>query len=205
MQAAVRWQALAVAAGLMVSLEAGAKEAAKQAKATKEAATETSSRPAMSAGGFGQAGTLVISSDASADLGFTTNGDYGYFRLQPSADYFLKDNLSLGAGLTLGFAFGDASGLTLGLNFRGGYNIPLTERVSIWPKAGMGFLVIDDANLSQGVLGVQGFNFQVDLFSPVLFHITEHFFVGGGPRVGLSIGKNVDFGFSLQSTLGGHF
>jgi hypothetical protein len=201
MQAAVRWQALAVAAGLMVSLEAGAAE--KATRAAKE--TETSSRPTMSAGGFGQSGTLVISSDASADLGFTTAGDYGYFRLQPAADYFLKDNLSVGAGLTLGFAFGDSSGLTLGMNFRGGYNIPLTERVSIWPKAGLGFLVVDDINLQGGVLGTQGFNFQVDVFSPVLFHITDHFFVGGGPRAGLSIGKAVDFAFSLQTTVGGHF
>jgi hypothetical protein len=55
------------------------------------------------------------------------------------------------------------------------------------------------------VLGTQGFNFQMDVYAPFLFHVTDSFFVGIGPRVGMSVGDAFDVAFTLDSTLGGHF
>jgi hypothetical protein len=228
MNRAVRWQALALVAGLTVSMQAGAAAPApapqKAPKATKPAAAEApkpapvaapkaqraeapkAQQAALSGGVFGQKGQLVISSDASLLFGYTTAGDYGAIRILPAADYFLMDNLSLGASATLGFAFGDSTGLTLGLAPRAGYNLKLGENVSLWPRASLGFLVIDEANLAaDSVLGTQGFNFQVDLYAPFLFHVTPSFFVGIGPRVGMSIGDAFDVAFMLDTTLGGHF
>jgi hypothetical protein len=187
-----KWQAVALVAGLMVSLSAGAQESA---------------RAPRTGGGFGNQGGIVISTDAQASFGYATNGNdgVGFFVLEPGADYFFKQNLSLGGALRLRAYFGDADATGIGLNARVGYNLPLGERISLWPKFGLGlnfgdnvFAIGTEALLTDATL-------VLDAYSPVLFHVTSSFFVGIGPRLGIAIGDDVGISFSVNSTLGGHF
>lgn len=184
-----KWQALAVTAGLMVSLNAGAQEVA------------------ASSGGFGSPGRLVISSDAAASLGYATygNADVGFFTLEPGADYFIKQNLSVGSALRIRALFGDGDATAIGLNVRGGYNIPVGDRVSVWPKLGLSLHLGDEALLPLGgVLGTDA-TLVFDAYAPFLFHVAPSFFVGGGPRLELGIGDDVGVVFGLFTTVGGHF
>ncbi|NMO13995.1 hypothetical protein HPC49_00190 [Pyxidicoccus fallax] len=181
-----KWQFLAAVAGLMVSLNAGAQE---------------------TGGAFGSPGRLVIGTDASASLGYGTYGesDVGFFVLEPSADYFIKQNLSVGSALRIRAYFGDADATAIGLNVRGGYNIPVGDRVSVWPKVGLTLQLGDEQVLPlAGVLPTDA-TLAFDIYAPFLFHLTNNFFVGGGPRLDLGIGDDVGVVFGLFSTIGGHF
>lgn len=186
-----KWQVVAVVAGLMVSLSAGAQEA----------------RGPATGGGFGSQGNIVISADAQAGLGYATNGDdgVGFFVVEPGADYFFKENLSLGGSLRLRAYFGDVEATGIGLNARVGYNLPLGERISLWPKFGLGLNFGDDVfPFATNFLSTDA-TLVLDAYAPLLFHVTPSFFVGIGPNLGIAIGDDVGIGFSLNSTLGGHF
>lgn len=186
-----KWQAVALVAGLMVSLSAGAQEAA---------------RAPRTGGGFGNQGGIVISSDVQASLGYVTYGNdgIGFFSLEPGVDYFFKQNLSLGGSLRLRAIFGDGDATGIGLGARVGYNVPLGERISLWPKFGLE-LNFGDAIFPFANVVATDATLVLDAYSPLLFHVTSSFFVGIGPRLGIAIGDDVGIGFSLASTLGGHF
>ncbi|WP_426756009.1 hypothetical protein [Myxococcus sp. Y35] len=180
------WKSLAAVAGVMVSASAGAQE---------------------SSGSFGQEGQIVISTDASASLGYSTQSSgLGYIFLEPGADYFLKKNLSVGSGLQVRALFGEGDTVAaFGLNGRVGYNIALSERVSVWPK-GQVSLYIGDPVLP---FANQAINADVTVilegYAPFLFHVTPHFFVGGGPRLAFGLGDEVEVNFSVATTIGGYF
>ncbi|WP_164019119.1 hypothetical protein [Pyxidicoccus trucidator] len=185
-----KWQALAATAGLMVSVSAGAQEVA-----------------ASGGGNFGQPAQLVISTDASASLGYSTQGSgVGFVFLEPGADYFIKQNLSVGSGMQLRALFADGDDLVgFGLNARIGYNIPLTDRVSVWPKG------IVTLQLGDNLLPFANQALPADVtvilegYAPFLFHVSDHFFVGGGPRLAFGLGDDVELAFSVATTLGGYF
>lgn len=189
---AFKWQTLAAVAGLMVSMTAGAQETG-----------------SAGGGSFGNAGQLVISTDASANLGYSTEGSgAGFIFLEPGADYFIKPNLSVGSGLQLRALFSEGDDLVgFGLNARIGYNIPLTDKVSVWPK-GQVTLQLGDNVLP---FAVQNFPTGADTtvilegYAPFLFHVTDHFYVGGGPRLAFGLGDDVEVAFSVATTLGGYF
>lgn len=184
------WQAVAVVAGVMVSLSAGAQEGGPS-----------------TGGAFGSQGGIVISTDAQASFGYATNGntDVGFFALEPGADYFFRENLSLGGALRLRAYFGDLEATGIGFNARVGFNVPLGERISIWPKVGLGLNFGDDVFPFATDLLLTDATLTLDAYAPVLFHVTRSFFVGIGPRLGIAIGDDVGVGFSLNSTIGGHF
>lgn len=186
-----RWQFLAAMAGLMVSLSASAQQ---------------------TGGGFGSPGRLVISADASASLGYATYGDSNlvFFTLEPGADYFIQQNLSVGTALRIRAYSGEIGefeydNTAIGLNVRGGYNIPLGDRLSVWPKAGLTLQLGDEAVLPlAGVLNTDA-TLVLDIYAPFLFHVGSNFFVGGGPRLDLGIGDDVGVVLGLFTTVGGHF
>jgi hypothetical protein len=184
-----KWQALALVAGLMVSLNAGAQETG------------------GGGGAFGSPGRLVISSDASASLGYATygNSDVGFFVLEPGADYFIKQNLSVGSALRIRALFGDGDATAIGLNVRGGINVPLGDRVTVWPKLGLTLQLGDEGILPIGGILATDATLVFDAYAPFLFHLAPNFFVGGGPRLELGIGDDVGVVFGLFTTVGGHF
>ncbi|MCP3103063.1 hypothetical protein LZ198_29705 [Myxococcus sp. K15C18031901] len=180
-----KWKAMAVVAGVMASASASAQS---------------------TGGAFGSAGQFVISSDASGNLGYTTEGaGYGFIRLNPSVDYFLKENLSIGSGVDIAAAFYDGDTVAaFGLNARVGYNIPLGEKVSVWPKGtvtlflGDNILALQDGTGSAATVLLEG-------YAPFLYHVTPHFFVGAGPRLSIGLGDDVDVTISVGTTVGGYF
>jgi len=148
---------------------------------------------------FGSPGQLVISSDANLGLtGETTGGVNGSpstsgwnLTVLPAADYFVIQGLSIGGfvdfthtevsspNLTNGVpndtGSTSVSTNTFGIGARVGYNLPITDWISVWPKLGLGF---SDTGVSGGGSSNRWTLF---VYAPFLYHLASHFFVGLGP------------------------
>ena len=141
---------------------------------------------------FGGPGTLAISNDMN--LGFfgssttESGGSTWTFLLAPAADYFVIQGLSVGAQIVYShthLSFG-ATGTssaptsvdsdTFGIGPRIGYNIPISDLFSFWPKVA---LIYTDISTS----GASGSTFDVQAYAPVLLHLAPHFFAGLGPQI----------------------
>ncbi|WP_338872708.1 hypothetical protein [Myxococcus stipitatus] len=185
-------QWMAVAAGVMV--------------ATSASAQSEGGGGGGGGGSFGNAGQIVVSSDASGSLGYTTEGPgIGYLTIEPSVDYFLKENLSIGSSIRLRVLFGEGDTVAaFGISARVGYNIALTDKISVWPK---GVVTLD---VGDNILGTQeGTLFAstviLEGYAPFLYHVTPHFFLGAGPRLAVGLGDDVDVTFGVATTIGGYF
>ncbi|NNC06061.1 outer membrane beta-barrel protein [Corallococcus exiguus] len=199
MRGSNKWTGLALVAGLAVSAQAVAAEE-----------PNLNANPGRSSS-FGQAGQMVISQELNGFIGYNTASEIFTVRLEPSADYFLQQNLSVGASALVAFGFGDYTVVGLGVLGRVGYHLPLAERVSLWPKVGFGIQfghVPDNSDVS----------FVLDFNAPVLFHLTPNFFIGAGPQVralisnkGFSVGAEQgnfsgnDVTLGITTTVGGYF
>ncbi len=233
----MRMRALTRTLGITALLLAPALSAMAQEPppAPAPAATEPPPAPAAPAtpprasGGFGSAGQLVLSVDLpftneapqfaiyheSVSMGGTSST---IIAIQPSADYFVIPNLSVGGAIGVAHGNGvagvpDASGTAVLIEARVGYNIPLNEMFSIWPHIGIAY-----EHVSVDFTGGSGSGNRVPLVVtvPVLWHAADHFFVGLGPTLttdlsySISVGgqsmdqpKTTDVG--LTAVLGGYF
>jgi hypothetical protein len=155
---------------------------------------------------FGGPGTLAISSDMNLALqgcsgcASPTNIGYGagnnaanssgwVLTLAPAADYFVIQGLSLGAQIVYahthmssssgvaGSSSTSTDGDLFGIGARVGYNIPITDLISFWPKAGLLF----DTVSSTGSFSANAFD--VFVYAPFLLHLAPHFFAGLGPQI----------------------
>ena len=104
------------------------------------------------------------------------------YRIAPSADFFVIPNLSLGALLDFEKQsqdiFGTSADVTvLGIAARLGYNIPLSDLVSIWPRIEIGY-VHGSTDIGGTSATLSTVPFVVDI--PLLFHLAPHFFFGPG-------------------------
>lgn len=133
--------------------------------------------------------------------------------VQPSADYFLMPHFSIGGmvGYARGdMAFGgagvssDRSVTEVLIGVRAGYDVHMSELVSIWGKAEIIYANISGAG--------SGYDVPVVVNIPVLLHPASHFFLGVGPTFsrdlvatvgGQSIPKTTNYG--LQGIIGGYF
>ncbi len=208
----IRWAAAAVV--LSTATVAAAQEGQSLPEKAGEQA-ETKMEMVKSSGGaanFGQVNQLVISQDMAFNLSFDFNGDDEAdvlrLRLAPSADFFIQENLSIGAQAYLDQAFvGDnrEDVTNLGLGVRAGYNIPVTESASLWPKVGVSIERNDiPTDQNSGATGGD-LAFVVDLSAPLLFHPVNHFFVGVGPALALKVGGAEGVNISVNSVVGGYF
>ncbi|RKG93432.1 hypothetical protein D7V97_39970 [Corallococcus sp. CA053C] len=180
-----KWTGMALVAGLAVSASAMAAEE-----------PSLNSDPGK-ASAFGQPGQVVISQELSGFLGYNTGDEIFQVRLEPSADYFLQQNLSVGASALVQLGFGDATIVALGVLGRVGYNLPLAERVSFWPKVGFGIRfghIPDNSDVA----------FVLDVNAPILFHVTPHFFVGAGPQMRALISDDISGFGAEQGNFSGH-
>jgi Outer membrane protein beta-barrel domain len=154
---------------------------------------------------FGSPGELAISSDANLGLtGTTTGGVNGgpsssgwNLTLMPAADYFVIQGLSVGGFVNFTHTEvsspsttpGDTASSSLSINTFGigpriGYNIPINDWISVWPKAGISF---SDTSVSGGGSGTR---WTLVLFAPFLYHLASHFFVGLGPILSADLAAN---------------
>src|SRR5262249_14422020 len=103
----------------------------------------------------------------------------------PSVNYFVVPNLTIGAALSVasdsatqnGSSFSSTAITVLG---RLGYNVPLGRIVSLWLRAGVGYLHNSvDSGSGSPSLTLSSVILLVD--APILIHVAPHFFIGAGP------------------------
>jgi hypothetical protein len=169
------------------------------------------SRPAQT---FGGPGTLAISSDMNlsfegcsncADptqlaLGPANNAAHtnGWvFTVAPAADYFVIQGLSIGGQIAYSHGHSSVTGVNgapstssdanvFGIGARVGYNIPIGDLFSFWPKVGLVFLTAS-GSASDSTTAVNdttsGNVLDLQIYAPLLLHLAPHFFVGLGPNL----------------------
>lgn len=184
-------------------------------------ALTSGSAAAQTAGGaFGGAGQLALQTDLDLHFEGTSTSDHGGsttdILIQPAADYFVINDLSVGGAITLDFHtfspdMGNGTTLTtFGIKPRVGYNIAIIDKLSFWPDL---FVQYSTTGVSNN--GGSESAFAIGAFAPLLFHPVEHFFVGLGPNFSTELshnhsppmGPSVDNGhvtsFGVMLTLGG--
>jgi hypothetical protein len=205
---------------------------------------------------FGSSGQVVISDDqplgtalgttlgapslpsstSSASFEFASLSDNGgsgtAFGFAPAIDYFVTNGLSLGVnGLVevvnpAHSGNTSSSGTAFGIAPRVGFNLPLSDTVSFWPKLYFSYatLSVNASATSPGagtVSGSVGYNdTSIGIFAPLLFHPVAHFFFGIGPNLSTQLSNNATSNIAglsppqnqpkvtevgLQATLGGWF
>jgi len=169
---------------------------------------------------FGSLRDVVLSSNfnvlwlhqSSSSVAGVSNASSTSFVFQPALDYFFAPNISLGA--LFSFEHGPLSafpftGTAVGLQARVGYNLPINDQFSIWPRFGLGYF---HGSGSIASVDVSAYIIPMQLFVPVLWHITPHVFLGFGPTYttelvasleGADMPRNTFWG--LESVIGGHF
>lgn len=161
---------------------------------------------------FGHQGELAISSDAALAITHYSPGNYTTITLQPAVDYFIAENFSIGGFIGLDYtSFESGSTTRFGIGPRVGYNLTLSDLVSVWPKVGFSFSTtstsIDgDAEDNPDVTITTNDNsgIALNLFVPIMFHPAEHFFAGIGPFLDTDLsGDDKVTAFGLKLTLGG--
>jgi hypothetical protein len=170
---------------------------------------------------FGRAGQLAIQADLELRFqGFSgsNNGGTGSdIVVQPAADYFVIDNLSVGGMITFeNLTFDNGGGgstttTTFGFAPRVGYDIAIVDKLSFWPD-----LFVEYSTASTSNNGGSENIFSLGVFAPLLFHPVPHFFVGLGPDLstelshdrsnnGQTRGVSKLTQYGVMSTIGGWF
>lgn len=208
-------QGVVGALGLLIASSAAAQEATRPA----EEGTRTT-LPAVAAaspsGRFGTKGQIAISSDAGLSISHSSvsgqSGSTTELILRPAVDYFVGQNLSIGGFLGLDYTTTSGSSTTsFSIGPRIGYNLPLGDRWSIWPKAGLSFastaVKIDSTTVNGVVMpssSTSNTAIALNLFVPVMFHPAEHFFLGFGPALDTDLsGDNKTTIIAGRLTIGG--
>lgn len=160
----------------------------------------------QSTNGFSYAGPIGIAfrSDKSDSLtpgGPASETSTTNLWLAPSADVFVTDHLSLGGLIEIGHTWGAIEGGgqrlelpgTTSMTFlpRVGFYAPLTDRIGLWPRAGVGWSSVESVSyLSTGSAPVRetfrAMMLDVDL--SVVYRFGETFFMRAGPEIGVTLG-----------------
>ncbi|HKP56906.1 MAG TPA: hypothetical protein VJV78_09300 [Polyangiales bacterium] len=162
---------------------------------------------------FGAKGDLAISSDAALEIAHYSPGDVTRILLSPAVDWFVIKNLSIGAFISWTYiTAGESDSNRFAIGPRVGYNIPLSDLVSIWPKVGFSFSTTsvssEAGETDEGVLLEEQGNDGValNIFVPIMFYPATHFFAGFGPFLDTDLsGDNKVTSFGGRLTLGGWF
>lgn len=157
---------------------------------------------------FGHEDTLAISSDAALEISHTSPGDTTRVTLAPAVDYFIINNFSIGGFIGLDYTTsGDISTTRFSIGPRVGYNIMLSDLVSIWPKLGFSLATTsqevdnDDDDDSDDEANTA---IALNLFAPIMFHPATHFFAGFGPFLDVDLsGDDKVTVFGGKLTIGG--
>ena len=172
------------------------------------------------AAGFGMLGQIAISGELQASFTHESTSSPGgggsssinVVSFQPALDYFVAPNVSVGGALVITHGdsgSGSGSETAVGILARAGYNLHLAPIVSFWPQLAIGYL---HDSFSGGGASGSGYSVPLQLFAPILVHVTTHLFVGIGPAFstdllskveGMDAGKITDIGIS--SVVGGYF
>jgi hypothetical protein len=154
---------------------------------------------------FGRAGQLAFLSDNTVDIRHSTN-DVTTISLAPAADYFIIDNLSIGG--FIGFNYtkaGNADGTRFAIGPRVGYNLALSNMLSVWPKLGLAYAhssagySVDNSTISQSNNALA-----LNMYVPFMIHPVTHLFLGLGPYLDTDLsGDDRVTAFGVKLTVGG--
>ena len=144
------------------------------------------------ASAFGATGQVVITGELEAHL---HNG--WQLHLQPSADYFIATNVSIGGLIGFTHNSGPPSSDFFNLGVRAGYNLAISDPVTFWPRIGI--------NVGHAFGTGGNTSTQLVIFAPFLFHLVPHLFVGAGPDFELPLSGGGGNGYGLQTVVGGWF
>jgi hypothetical protein len=153
---------------------------------------------------FGSAGQLVVTSESGASIAHTSaikgGGTTTTVTLVPGLDWFVVDHFSVGASFELATNSSAVVDRTIAFGPRLGADIPFSASFSLFPRAMFLFGDEHASDTSSALVSV-------DLFAPLLFHATDHLFVGFGPYVERDLkrraGNHTQVGGSL--VIGGWF
>jgi hypothetical protein len=215
-----------LAGALALTLAAASAAQAQDPPATTDPAPAptTPAATTTAGGGFGQVGQMVVTGALQFQLSHSSTssvmgvggGSSNTVIITPSLDYFVAPNISVGG--TLGIAHeaeggsGTGSVTTIGIGARGGYHLAINDMLSLWPQLQLAY---NHLSIDPGVPGsssLSGYTFDLSIFAPLLYHITQHLFFGIGPVFqteliskveGNDFPKQTDFG--LASVLGGYW
>ena len=157
---------------------------------------------------FGLRHELAISSDTGLSISNTSisgqNGSTTTLQFRPAIDYFVVDDLSLGAFVGVDYTRSPPGDHTTALLIgpRVGYNIALANRLSFWPKAGLSYAHTAGTVEGPGVTLPGGAVQRVttsstndamalNLYTPFVFHPVQHFFLGVGPALDVDLTGSV--------------
>jgi hypothetical protein len=166
---------------------------------------------------FGAKGEKAISSDVGLSISNTkvsgVDGSSTIVVLRPALDYFVVDSLSVGGFVGVEYASapgGSSSSISIGP--RVGYNVTLSDRLSLWPKIGFAIAHTSQTDngatlpsgLTVGAGGDDNTSVQLNLFVPVMFHPVPHFFLGLGPALDQDLsGDAKATTIAIRLTIGG--
>jgi hypothetical protein len=181
-------------------------------------------------GSFGQSGQIAISQDLELRFESRTsknpdppdgNGEdekTTTITLGPALDYFVADSISVGGKIVYSNISSDAGdGSLIGIGPRVGYNLGLTDNISLWPKLGFTYAMTSAESDTPGSEEIKGTKMTVGVDVPVLFHPAEHFFIGLGPYFEMDLSSKAKVGdgdsvdgpkdtaFGVRSVVGGWF
>jgi hypothetical protein len=139
--------------------------------------------------GFGARHQWVISSDAAMSVQQTSQSDTERGSITvtaaPAADFFVIENLSLGAAAGVQYArAGESHATRASAGPRLGYNVEITHLLSFWPRLGLSysFSASEDA-----AARAQHHALGMNAFAPLMMHPVEHFFIGFGPFIDIDL------------------
>jgi hypothetical protein len=125
------------------------------------------------------------------------------FYINPGIDYFVIDHLSIGGEVLLAFTgtsvthhqpgrpdtTGDGQGGThFGLLPRVGYDVPIGDKFSLWPRGGIGFIHSGYSGNNQPDNSGTAWLFYADVY--FCFHLVPNFFFGVGPGLTASLSSS---------------
>jgi hypothetical protein len=176
------------------------------------AEAEEPSPPSSDASRFGSKHSLVISGDFSLAVqryAWTPGPTDTSITVRPRLDYFVLDHLSVGGsvefGYTVGTSYSVTSQHTVSIGPRIGYEIPLGDRISLWPNLGLSsrtwMMTVDP--WPSGAYWTLNAVASADLVAP----LAPHFFMGLGPyltrQIAGSGSTSPGTGYGVVSTIGG--
>jgi len=149
---------------------------------------------------FGDAGVLVPSGSISFSRQQVQTLHSTDLIVQPNVQYFVIPHLALGLGVTYGRSwFSPGAASVYGLQPSVGYDVPLLDGVSLFPRAFFSFTHLTGSGPDANIV-------TSGIFAPVLFHAARHFFLGIGPSA-TAAGRFSDpfeaKGLALQTVIGG--
>ena len=148
---------------------------------------------------FGDAGTLAPNGGVQLDRNTVSPADGDSETttavvVAPHLQYFVVDNLAIGAGLTLtrvNGADGDYTSTAYGIAPSIAYNINLADNVSLLPTATLAYMA-GSSNMTVGEteMDSSGSTISIGLAAPFLLHF-NNFFIGAGPYFQTSLNSKL--------------